>query len=110
MLEYMCLRRRAPKSQSAYIRAVCRFTAYLDRPLDTATVEDLRNFLLYLVDQGTSPATLNANTTGQTFFCETPLCLMGQARRSRRPGVVLPSRSGQRSCAFIFGFPRAFLP
>src|SRR4051794_19530763 len=35
---------------------------------DTATVEDLRNFQLYLVDHGTSPITLNATITGLKFF------------------------------------------
>ncbi len=37
---------------------------YLRRPPDTATVEDLRNFQLHLVDHGTSPITLNATITG----------------------------------------------
>jgi len=35
---------------------------------DTATVEDLRNFQLHLVDRGTSPITLNATITGLKFF------------------------------------------
>jgi site-specific recombinase XerD len=73
MLEDMRMRRLAPKTQSAYIRAVRRLAAYLHRPPDTATVEDLRNFQLYLVDQGTSPTTLNANITGLKFFCEITL-------------------------------------
>ncbi len=50
-----------------------RFAAYLGRPPDTATVEDLRNFQLHLVDQGTSPTTLNATITGLKFFCEVTL-------------------------------------
>lgn len=73
MLEDMRMRRLAPKTQTAYIRAVRRFTAYLGRPPDTATVEDLRNFQLHLVDQGTSPTTLNASITGLKFFCEITL-------------------------------------
>lgn len=73
MLEDMRMRRLAPKTQTAYIRAVRRFTAYLGRPPDTATVEDLRNFQLHLVDQGTSPTTLNATITGLKFFCEITL-------------------------------------
>ena len=43
-----------PKTQTAYIRAVLRFNSYLHRPPDTATVEDLRNFQLHLVDGGAS--------------------------------------------------------
>ena len=73
MLEDMRMRRLAPKTQTAYIRAVRRLAAYLHRPPDTASVEDLRNFQLYLVDQGTSPTTLNANITALKFFCEITL-------------------------------------
>ena len=42
-------------------------------PPDTATVEDLRNFQLHLVDQGTSPITLNATITGLKFFFDVTL-------------------------------------
>lgn len=73
MLEDMRMRRLAPKTQTAYIRAVRRFAAYLGRPPDSATVEDLRNFQLHLVDQGTSPTTLNATITALKFFCEVTL-------------------------------------
>lgn len=73
MLEDMRMRRLAPQTQTAYIRAVRRFAAYLHRPPDTATVEDLRNFQLHLVDEGTSPTTLNATITGLKFFCEITL-------------------------------------
>lgn len=73
MIEDMRMRRLAPKTQTTYIRAVRRLAAYLGRPPDTATVEDLRNFQLHLVDQGTSPITLNATITGLKFFCEVTL-------------------------------------
>jgi site-specific recombinase XerD len=73
MLEDMRMRRLAPKTQTAYIRAVRRFAAYLGRPPDTATVEELRNFQLHLVDQGTSPTSLNSTITGLKFFCEITL-------------------------------------
>ena len=73
MLEDMRIRRLAPQTQTAYIRAVRRFAAYLHRPPDTATVEDLRNFQLHLVDEDTSPTTLNATITGLKFFCEITL-------------------------------------
>lgn len=49
-----------PRTQEGYIRAVRKLTAFLKRSPDTATVEDLRNFQLHLVDTGTSPITLNA--------------------------------------------------
>jgi integrase/recombinase XerD len=73
MLEDMRLRKLSPKTQEAYVRAVLRLTKYLHRPPDTATVEDLRNFQLHLVDCGTSPITLNATITGLKFFFDITL-------------------------------------
>ena len=68
MLEDMHMRKLAPKTQAAYIRAVKRFAQFLGNSPDTATVEDLRRFQLHLVDQGTSPITLNATITALKFF------------------------------------------
>ena len=68
MLEDMHLRKLEPKTQTSYIRAVRKLTVFLDRSPDTATAEDLRRFQLHLVDQGTSPITLNATITGLKFF------------------------------------------
>lgn len=73
MIEDMRMRRLAPKTQTAYIRAVRRFAAYLGRSPECATTEDLRNFQLHLVDQGSSPVTLNAIITGLKFFCDITL-------------------------------------
>jgi integrase/recombinase XerD len=70
MLEDMHMRKLAPKTQAAYIRAVKRFAQFLGNAPDTATVEDLRRFQLHLVDQGTSPITLNATITALKFFFE----------------------------------------
>lgn len=68
MIEDMRMRKLSPKTQAAYIRAVRQFARYLRRPPDTATVEDLRNYQLYLVDHGTSAISLNAAITGLKFF------------------------------------------
>jgi len=68
MLEDMRMRKLAPQTQASYVRGVRRLAGYLRRPPDTATVEDLRNFQLHLVDRGTSPITLNATITGLKFF------------------------------------------
>jgi integrase/recombinase XerD len=73
MLDDMRMRKLTPKTQSAYIRAVCRFTRYLGRAPDTATVEDLRNYQLHLVDTGTSPMSLNAAISGLKFFFDITL-------------------------------------
>ena len=68
MIEDMRMRKLDPHTQEGYIRAVRKFAKYLGRFPDTATVEDLRNFQLDLVDHGISPVTLNATITGLKFF------------------------------------------
>ena len=73
MTEDMRMRKLEDKTQQAYIRAVRKLTVYLNRSPDTATVEDLRNFQLHLVDSGTSPITLNATLSGLRFFFDITL-------------------------------------
>jgi integrase/recombinase XerD len=73
MLEDMHLRKLEPKTQTSYVRAVRKLAVFLNRSPDTATAEDLRRFQLHLVDQGTSPITLNATITGLKFFFDTTL-------------------------------------
>ena len=73
MLDDMRLRKLSPKTQTGYIRAVKRLAGFLGRSPDSATVEDLRRFQLYLVDHGTSPITLNATITGLKFFFDVTL-------------------------------------
>jgi integrase/recombinase XerD len=73
MVEDMRMRKLAPKTQTAYIRAVRKFAKYLGRSPDTATDEDLRRFQLHLVDQGASPITLNATIVGLNFLFEVSL-------------------------------------
>lgn len=68
MIDDMRMRKFADKTQSHYIRAVKQFARYLGRSPDTASVEDLRRYQLHLVDQGTSPASLNAAISGLKFF------------------------------------------
>jgi len=88
MIEDMRLRKLNPKTQSAYLRSVSNFARYLGRSPDTATVEDLRNYQLYLVDHGTSPISLNAAITGLKFFFDVTLDrleLMAKMRPVRVP-------------------------
>jgi site-specific recombinase XerD len=73
MIDDMRLRKLAPKTQSAYIRAVRQFALYLGRSPDTASTEDLRNYQLHLVDQGISPVSLNAAISGLKFFFDITL-------------------------------------
>lgn len=56
MLDDMRMRKLEPKTQQAYVRAVRKLAAYLQRSPDTTSAEDLRNFQLHLVDSGVSPS------------------------------------------------------
>src|SRR6187549_637511 len=73
LIDDMRMRKLEHKTQEAYIRAVCKLAAFLRRSPDTATVEELRRFQLHLVDQGTSPITLNATLTGLKFLFDVTL-------------------------------------
>jgi len=68
MVDDMRMRKLDPKTQDAYIRAVRRLTAFLKRSPDAATIEDLRNFQLHMVDSGASPSALSATLTALKFF------------------------------------------
>ena len=90
MLDDLRMRKLNPKTQSAYIRAVCNFTKYLGCSPDTATVDDLRNYQLHLVDAGTSPTSLNAAIIGLKFFFDVTLD-RGELMARMRP-VRIPQR------------------
>jgi len=68
MIEDMRMRKLGEKTQSQYVRAVRQFGKYLGRSPDTASVEELRNYQLHLVDHGVSPASLNSAICGLKFF------------------------------------------
>ena len=105
MIDDMRLRKLAPKTQTGYIRAVKRLTSYLGRSPGTATVEDLRHFQLYLVDDGTSPITLNATITGLKFFFDVTLdrpeamARMSTVRVPRKLPVILSRDEAARLIA-----------
>ena len=73
MIDDMRMRKLEPKTRTAYLRAVNKLAVFLKRSPDSATVEDLRRFQLYLVDQGTSPITINATISGLKFFFDITL-------------------------------------
>ncbi len=88
MIEDMRMRKLEPKTRTAYQRAVKKLATFLNRSPDTATVEDLRRFQLYLVDQGTSPITINATISGLKFFFDVTLGrseLMARMQTVREP-------------------------
>ena len=68
MLDDMRMRQMDVHTQDGYVRAVCKLAEFLDRSPATATIEELRNFQLHLVDAGTGPVTINATITGLRFF------------------------------------------
>jgi site-specific recombinase XerD len=68
MIDDMTLRRLAPKTQAAYLRAVIKFTCFFGQSPDLAAPEDLRRFQLDLVETGVSPTTINATLTGLGFL------------------------------------------
>ena len=68
MIDDMRMRKFGEKTQLDYVRAVRKFAQYLKRSPDSASVEELRNYQLHLVDHGVSPASLNSSISGLKFF------------------------------------------
>lgn len=68
MAEDMTVRGFTACTQRGYIAAVKRFTAFLGRPPDQATVEDLRRFQLQMRLDGASPTTMNTAVSALRFF------------------------------------------
>jgi len=104
MIEDMRMRKLEPRTQEGYIRAVRKLTVYLQRSPDTATVEELRNFQLHLVDTGTSPITLNATLTGLKFFFDITLGrgeLMAKMQPVKLPRTVPVVLSMQEAAQLI---------
>jgi integrase/recombinase XerD len=54
MIEDMNARKLCLGTQRGHIRSCRRFTAFLGRSPDTATVEDIRRFQLHLAETGVS--------------------------------------------------------
>jgi site-specific recombinase XerD len=91
MIDDMRMRQLAPRTQDIYLHIVREFTRFLGRSPDTATVEDLRRYQLYLVDHGTSAVSLNHAITGLKFFFTVTLDrpeLMVRMRPVRVPRVL----------------------
>jgi integrase/recombinase XerD len=68
LAEDMAARKRGPASLKQTMRAYKRFTAWLGRPPETATAEDVRSFQHYLADQSLSISTRNATMSGLRFL------------------------------------------
>jgi len=68
MIEDMIARQLGLHSQRSHIYSCKRFAAFLKRSPDTATVEDIRRFQLYLAETGTSICNRNRIMTGLRFL------------------------------------------
>src|SRR5215210_973475 len=68
MIEDMTVRNFVEKTRNDYIRHVKNLTAFLGRPPDTATAEDLRLYQLHLTEAGVRPPTINAAVSALRFF------------------------------------------
>ena len=86
MLGCECAKLNPHRTKKPTSRAVAQAGRCLKRSPDAATVEDLRNFQLHLVD-GLVPA-LNATLTGLKFFFDITLGRIGDGRMQP---VKLPS-------------------
>jgi integrase/recombinase XerD len=68
MIEDMRIRGIGEKAQAAHIRGVKDFAAFLGRPPDTATPEELRTYQLHMANTGVSPWTFNTRIVSLRFF------------------------------------------
>ncbi|MFY8048835.1 MAG: tyrosine-type recombinase/integrase [Erythrobacter sp.] len=68
MLQDMTMRGFGEHTQKDYIRHVRSFAAFLGRPPDTATIEDLRRFQIDQHKRAISPATINGAVSALRFL------------------------------------------
>lgn len=68
LIEDMDLRRLARTTQRNYVRDVGRFAAFLGRPPDTATADDVRRFQIAQREAGMAVPTMNTIVSALRFF------------------------------------------
>jgi integrase/recombinase XerD len=68
MLEDMAMRGLRSATQRDYIRFVCSFAAFLKRPPDKATAEDIRRFQVHQHESGVQAPTINCSVSALRFF------------------------------------------
>jgi site-specific recombinase XerD len=90
MIEDMRLRKLSKNTQSGYIRAARGFTAFLGRPPDAATAEDLRRCQLHLADSAVGRPSLNAAVRALRVSCEVTL---GHAELTAKTSQVCAERA-----------------
>ena len=85
MIEDTTARQLGPHSQRSHIQSCKRFAAFLKRSPETATVEDVRRFQLYLAETGTSICNRNRMITGLRFLFRVTMRLFWSTRRRSMP-------------------------
>ena len=68
MIDDMTARHFSEKAQKDYIRCVKNLTAFIGRPPETATAEDLRLYRLHLVQSPLGASSVNSYMTALRFF------------------------------------------
>ena len=63
MLEDMAMRGLRSETQRDYVAFVRSFAAFLGRPPDTATAEDVRRFQVHQRESGVQPPTINCSVS-----------------------------------------------
>ena len=72
MIEDMTVRGFAEKTRNDYVRHVQAFAAFIRRPPDTATAEDLRRFQLHQTQSGMQPPSVNSAVSALRFTNPSP--------------------------------------
>jgi integrase/recombinase XerD len=83
----MMMRGLGPHTQHDYIRHVRRLAAFLGRPPDTATADDLRSFQIHQHERGASASTINGAVSALRFFYTVTL-----KRRELARGLIATRR------------------
>jgi len=68
MLEDMAMHGLRADTQRDYVRVVRSFAAFLGRPPDTATAEDVRRFQVHQRESGVQPPTINCSVSALRFL------------------------------------------
>lgn len=104
----MMMRGLLPRTQDQYIRHVRRFAAWLGRPPDTATSEDLRNFQIQQHESGASAGTINGAVSALRFLYTVTLRRRDLARglvATRRPDKVREVLSVEEAARLLEAAP-----
>jgi site-specific recombinase XerD len=93
MIEDMMVRGFTEETRNDYVRHVRAFAAFIRRPPDTATAEDLRRFQLHQRQSGMQPPSINNSVSALRFFFTVTLDRPDLARRLTvvREPLRLPS-------------------